>query len=165
VQAETVLVEVLDDAGRACAAGETGRVVLTSLHNFAMPLIRYAIQDYAEVGAPCPCGRGLPVLTRILGRSRNRLSLPDGRRVWPLFSPKRYLRIAPIRQLQIVQHAVRDVEVRYVTDHPLSDAQLHDFEDYLRSRLEFPLPLRMRRVDAVPRAPNGKFEDFVSHVE
>jgi phenylacetate-coenzyme A ligase PaaK-like adenylate-forming protein len=61
-------VEVLDEEGRPCAPGETGRVVATSLNNFAMPLIRYETGDTAEVGAPCPCGRGLPVLTRIMGR-------------------------------------------------------------------------------------------------
>ena len=75
--------EVLDNHGRPCKEGETGRVVLTDLHNFTMPLIRYEIGDYAEVGPPCACGRGLPVLARILGRSRNMLTLPAGDRIWP----------------------------------------------------------------------------------
>ena len=48
------------------------------LHNFAMPLIRYAIGDLAEVGAACPCGRTLPVLRRVLGRTRDMLVLPSG---------------------------------------------------------------------------------------
>jgi phenylacetate-CoA ligase len=68
VQSEQAMVEVLDDQGRPCGPGETGRVVATSLGNFAMPLIRYDTGDTAEVGAPCPCGRGLPVLTRIFSR-------------------------------------------------------------------------------------------------
>jgi phenylacetate-CoA ligase len=55
--------------------------VVTPLHNFAMPLIRYAIGDYAEAGPPCACGRGLPVLARILGRARNLLTLPHGERI------------------------------------------------------------------------------------
>ncbi|HZM46141.1 MAG TPA: hypothetical protein VFC14_15000 [Burkholderiales bacterium] len=69
VQSESVLVEVLDGEDRACAPGTVGRVVVTTLQNFAMPLIRYDIGDLAEVGDPCPCGRGLPVLGRILGRA------------------------------------------------------------------------------------------------
>jgi phenylacetate-CoA ligase len=69
VQAENVLVEVLNEKGKPCAPGETGRVVVTDLHNFAMPVIRYDIGDYAEVGEPCPCGRGLPVLRRLVGRA------------------------------------------------------------------------------------------------
>jgi hypothetical protein len=63
--------------------GEVGRVVITTLQNFAMPLIRYDIGDYAEVGPPCSCGRGLPVLRRILGRKRNMFILPSGQRRWP----------------------------------------------------------------------------------
>jgi phenylacetate-CoA ligase len=70
IQCEQALVEVLDDAGKPCAAGETGRVVATPLNNFAMPLIRYDLGHFAEVGAACPCGRGLPVLSRIFGRTR-----------------------------------------------------------------------------------------------
>ena len=61
------------------APGKIGRVVITTLHNFAMPLIRYHIGDYAEVGQPCTCGRGLPVLTSILGRVRNTLITADGK--------------------------------------------------------------------------------------
>jgi phenylacetate-coenzyme A ligase PaaK-like adenylate-forming protein len=71
VQSESVLLEIVDDAGRACAPGRAGRVVVTSLHNFATPLIRYELGDLAEFGAPCACGRSLPVISRVLGRSRS----------------------------------------------------------------------------------------------
>ncbi len=70
VQSETVMLEVVDPDGRACAPGEVGLVVVTPLHNFAMPLVRYVQGDYAEAGGRCDCGRGLPVLSRILGRVR-----------------------------------------------------------------------------------------------
>ncbi|NNM01814.1 MAG: phenylacetate--CoA ligase family protein, partial [Gammaproteobacteria bacterium] len=65
VNAESAFVEVLHDDGRRCQPGETGRVFVTPLHNFAMPLLRYDIGDRAEVGGPCPCGRGLPVIKRV----------------------------------------------------------------------------------------------------
>src|SRR3546814_11153852 len=82
-QSENVLLEVVDDDGRPCGPGETGRVLITSLHNFATPLIRYELGDYAEVGSPCACGRGLPVIKQVLGRKRNRLILSDGRSGFP----------------------------------------------------------------------------------
>jgi phenylacetate-CoA ligase len=69
VQSENVLLEIVDDAGRPCRPGEAGRVLVTSLHNFATPLIRYDLGDLAEAGAPCACGRGLPVIARVLGRA------------------------------------------------------------------------------------------------
>ena len=104
VQSESLLVEVLDEQGNACPPGAIGRVVVSTLHNFAMPLLRYETGDYAEAGAPCPCGRGLPTLARIAGRQRNMLVLPNGERRWPLSGFRRYRDIAPIRQYQIVQH-------------------------------------------------------------
>jgi phenylacetate-CoA ligase len=64
VQAENVLLEVVDDAGRPCEAGEVGRVIVTSLHNFATPVIRYDLGELGSFGAPCACGRGLPVIVR-----------------------------------------------------------------------------------------------------
>ncbi len=65
LQSEVCFVEILKEDGRPCGPGETGRIVATPLHNFAMPLLRYAVGDFAEVGPPCPCGRGLPVVRRI----------------------------------------------------------------------------------------------------
>jgi phenylacetate-CoA ligase len=63
-----IYAEILDDADRPCAPGEVGRVVVSTLHNYAMPLFRYDLGDLAEVGPPCECGRTLPVLNRIVGR-------------------------------------------------------------------------------------------------
>ena len=65
INSEYVYVEVLNDRDKPCAAGETGRVVVTSLQSFQTPLIRYDTGNLAEVGAPCECGRTLPVLNRI----------------------------------------------------------------------------------------------------
>lgn len=67
VMAETLIVEILDDAGRPAREGESGRVVLSDLRNYATPLIRYEIGDRAAPGPPCPCGRGLPTLSGIQG--------------------------------------------------------------------------------------------------
>ena len=75
VQSEMVHVEILTAGNQRCAPGETGRVVATSLHNYAMPLIRYEIGDEAEAGAPCECGRGLPVIGQVLGRTQDYLKL------------------------------------------------------------------------------------------
>jgi phenylacetate-CoA ligase len=95
VQAEGVWLEVLDEKGRPCASGEIGRVVITPLHNFAMPLVRYDIGDYARVGPPCVCGRGLPVITEVMGKTRHMLRLPDGNVRFPRFGEARFHEIAP----------------------------------------------------------------------
>jgi phenylacetate-coenzyme A ligase PaaK-like adenylate-forming protein len=78
VQSEAIIVEVLNEQGRPCRPGEIGRVVVTPLFNLAMPLIRYEIGDFAEMGEQCTCGRSLPMLNRIMGGRRNRVIAPDG---------------------------------------------------------------------------------------
>ncbi len=165
VQAENLLVEVLDAAGRPCAPGDTGEVVLTTLHNFAMPLIRYAIGDYAQVGPPCACGRGLPVLRRIHGRARNLLRLPDGSQHWPSFPAQDWLAIAPVRQFRLRQTASERIEVDLVTARPLDPAQESGLQRMLQSRLGHPFRIVLQPVADIPRPPGGKFEDFVCDID
>ena len=165
VQSEGILVEVLDERDRPCAPGEVGRVVVTPLHNFATPLIRYANGDYAEVGEPCACGRGLPVLRRILGRVRNMLTLPDGRRIWPRLSETRYEEVAPIRQFQVVQKSRTRLEIRLAAERTLTAVEEASLGDLIRARLghrgfEFDFSYH----DRIARSAGGKFEDFRSEI-
>ena len=162
IQSENLLVEILDEAGRPCAPGETGRVVITTLHNFAMPLIRYELGDYAEVGEPCECGRGLPVLTRILGRRRNMVVLPDGRRHWPSMPSAMWHAVAPIEQFQVTQTGIGSLEVKYVMGRPLSQEEIAGLEQALAERFSHAFDIVWQRVDAIERGQGGKYEDFIS---
>ena len=162
VQSENVLLEVLDEQGQPCAPGQTGRVVVTSLHNFAAPLIRYEIGDFAEVGEACDCGCQLPTLTRIMGRSRNMLHKPNGETAWPHFGTAAMHRAAPIRQFQVVQTALDQIELRLVLDEPLNDAVEKQLKAILCESLEYPFEVSIKQVEAIERGANGKFEDFMS---
>jgi phenylacetate-CoA ligase len=163
-QSECVLVEVLDDRDRPCAAGEVGRVVVTALHNFAMPLVRYELCDFAEPGPACRCGRGLPVLRRIVGRVRNMLTTADGRKYWPALGTRAIAEIAPVLQYQVVQKTPELVEARMVTASPLSAEQERRIEQHLESRLPPGLQIVLVYCDRIPRGAGGKFEDFISEV-
>jgi len=162
VQAENVRVEVLDDEGLPCEPGQTGRVVLSTLHNLAMPLLRYENGDHAEVGEPCPCGRGLPVLARILGRTRNMLTLPDGTRHWPIIGFASFRRVAPVIQHQVVQHSLDDIEVRLVVERPITPDEQAQLAERVHRTLGHPFRLRFSYVDAIERSPIGKYEEFKS---
>lgn len=164
VQSESILVEVLDDAGEPCRHGETGRVVATDLHNFAMPLIRYELGDYAQVGEPCSCGRTLPVLSRVLGRVRNMLTLPDGERKWPLAVIYDYCEIVPVRQCQVVQKSLEDIEVVLVSSRPVTREEEERFREIAIRKLGYPFNIRFTYRDEIPRDPSGKFEEFRSEV-
>lgn len=164
VQSEAAYVEVLDEKGRPCGPGETGRVVVTALHNFVMPLLRYDLGDYAVVGGPCPCGRGLPVLARVVGRVRNMFVLPSGERFWPVFRSDRFLEAVPVRQYQVVQKSLDEVEVRLVMDRPLSAADEAAVRKVVHGEVGESFRVSLARVDEIPRGPGGKYEDVRSEV-
>jgi phenylacetate-CoA ligase len=126
--------------------------------------VRYAIGDYAEAGDACQCGRGLPVLNRILGRSRSMLVLANGARYWPIFGSGRLADFAPILQQQLVQRSFDTIEARLVTARPLTAAEETRLREHIQSRLPMPLDVRFSYHDAIPRSAGGKFDDFVSDV-
>ncbi|MEO6394985.1 MAG: hypothetical protein ABIO40_03660 [Devosia sp.] len=113
VNAESVLVEIVDAEGRACSVGQPGRIVVTPFFNAAQPLIRYEQGDVAEWMAPCPCGRHLPRLNGLIGRSTGLFYHPDGRvRAGFLHFADR--QILNCRDWQIAQTGPHEFEVRYV---------------------------------------------------
>ncbi len=162
VQAENLIVEVLDESGEPCRPGETGQIVVSTLHNFAMPLLRYANGDYAEVGAPCRCGRGLPRLSRIVGRQRNMVVRPDGVRHWPSFPSEKWRDVAPIVQIQLVQDAIDHIEARLVLRRALAGDEGARLIAVLQDCLDYPFNITLSQVDDIPRSAGNKYEDFVS---
>lgn len=166
-QAESVLVELLDEEDMPVREGETGRVVVTPLHNYAMPLIRYAVGDFAEQGPPCPCGRGLPVLSRIMGRTRNMLTLPNGDIIWPMTDRTMFgagIADSKARQWQVAQLSRTALEVRLVADTPLSAAEEQAVRDSVADVFQHRFDVRFVYMDEIPRSPSGKYEDFVSEL-
>ena len=164
VQSENLIVEVLDRAGAPCSPGEIGEVVVSTLHNFAMPLIRYASGDFAEVAEPCACGRGLPALRRIVGRQRNMVVRPDGVRHWPSFPSEAWREIAPISRIQLIQDALDHVAVKLVMPRDLSADEHARLTAALQDCLNYPFNISFQCVDDIPRGAGGKYEDFVSQL-
>jgi phenylacetate-CoA ligase len=164
VHAEGVYLEVVRDDGIACRTGETGRVLITPLHNFAMPLLRYDIGDYAEVGPPCDCGRTLPTLARIVGRATQMAVDPTGRRYWPGLRASLLTAIAPFEQLRLVQDASDSMELQFRMARDLSAPEAQACGKALAEMLGYPYRFRFTRVSALERGPGGKYEDFVSRL-
>ncbi len=166
LMSENLLIEVLDPQGNACQPGMVGRVVVTTLHNYTSPLLRYDIGDFAEVGHPCMCGRGLPVIKRILGRKRNMFTLPTGEKVWPSFQFREGggLEHLPIRQFQVVQQTPDTVYVNLVATRHLEPAEENLIRSSLLTSLRYPFRISIHYVDSILRSSTGKFEDFTSMV-
>jgi phenylacetate-CoA ligase len=160
---ENVLVEVAHGP-RQAPPGETGDVLVTDLHNYGMPLIRYQNGDVARMGSPglCACGRGLRKLERVEGRRADTLRDREGNVVpgivfHVLFSDSRS---DLVRQFQAVQRASGEVVLRVVRGREWSqerfDAVVTRFGEYLRG-----LPFTVEFPDRIPPAANGKMRTVV----
>lgn len=165
VMAESVIAEVLNEDGAPCGPGGIGRVVLTSLHNYATPLVRYDIGDYAEVAPPCPCGRGLPTWKRILGRERHLMVRPDGTRHWPVTGFIACRDLAPVLQFQLVQEDHDSIEARLVVERALTSQEEQELRALFQRAAGYPYRMRLSYVAGrIPPGPSGKYEEFVCHV-
>ncbi|MEH6725640.1 MAG: hypothetical protein V7703_05725 [Hyphomicrobiales bacterium] len=161
---EASLMEVLDLKTNDPLKEGRGRMVLTPFYNYAMPLIRYENQDQIEITrSPCPCGRTLPSISRILGRERHVFTYLDGSQSWPFMLKHEHAPFLPSRQLQTIQKTETDIEIRFVRDTgdntPVDHAGLQTF---LQKRLHPSIQLEIQEVDAIPRAASGKFEEWIS---
>ncbi len=166
ISAENLLVEVLvrelgrdgKEQVRPANAGETGEVVLTDLHNWAMPFIRYANGDLAKMGSGdiCACGRTLPRLSSVEGRVTETLLDADGNRVNGLIFNVVIAHLAgAIRQFQVVQHKDRSVSLRVVPSVSFDEGteqKLYDVWRYYLSGVAFSL----EKVSSIDPGPNGK---------
>lgn len=168
IQSEGLRLEVVAEDGTPCTAGETGRVLVTPLHNLAMPLIRYDIGDAAEVGPPCPCGRGLPVLARILGRRQNMLRLPGGERRWPLLSSSDLgalqKAVPPLRQYRITQKALDHLHLALAVARPVTAEEAAAAQGWTRAKFGAGFRVTVEGLPELPRSAAGKSEDFVCDV-
>lgn len=162
IMEENLIVEVLKEDGQPCAPSEIGRVVITDLHNFSTPLIRYDIGDYAEVGGRCPCGRGLSTLKNVRGRERNLMLKPDGSRHWPLTNFMYFRDIAPIRQYQMIQESMEKIEVRFVADRAITADEEQKLKITIQQGLGYHFDITFMYFDKqIPLSPTGKFEEFI----
>lgn len=165
VTCELVLLEIVDADGRPAEPGTQGRIIVTPFYNLAMPLIRYELGDYGVLSPePCVCGRTLPVLERVLGRSRNYFRFVDGTSTWPVLLSRDFQAFVPNRQFQVVQLTPTDIEFRYV---PASADQVNDLAAltaYFRAKLHPSVNVTLAPLADIPRSRGGKYEDCMSLV-
>ena len=111
------------------------------------------------------CGRGLPVLRRILGKQRNLMVLPDGTRRWPLTGFHGYRDVAPVLQYQFVQVDLATVEINLVVERPLNSGEETALREVILAALGHPFNVVFKYyASELPRSANGKFDEFVCRV-
>lgn len=164
-----VHLEVVDDAGQPVPPGVTGRILVTLLHNFRMPIIRYEIGDLGALSdRACPCGSSFPLLDRVEGRLSERLTTATGGYLSPVYI--RHLigvvhNPGTIARFQFVQEPAQRYSLALQLDGEVSAA---DFES-LRLKIERDLlavlgpgaALTIARTDRIAESESGKFRYII----
>ncbi|MHA1631913.1 MAG: phenylacetate--CoA ligase family protein [Candidatus Freyarchaeota archaeon] len=175
IDADTVFVQFVDENGEEVSPGERGEIVCTSLFNYAMPFIRYAVGDVgvaADAEANCSCGRTLPLMKAVEGRKDSLIVLPGGRVVTPLtlgWAMEFFKFYYDIDQYRVVQKKIDAlkflIKVRdgcYVD----KDVMAADLVRHLRKMLnvESEVVFDVEFVDEIPLDRSGKLRKVISEI-
>ena len=162
---ETISVQVIRD-GRIAEPGETGEMVVTALHSYAMPFIRYKLGDVVVQGSTtCSCGSPFSTIRSIQGRTADFLSLPNGRLVHPQDIARDSYRAGHwIRHLQVVQLAVDKFELHVVPHRVPSEAEIEAIRPAVAGLLGSGVSFDVVTVEAIERKMDAKFRVYRSNL-
>lgn len=165
VNEANLFIEVLSDDNRVLPLGETGRLVITSLNNKAMPFIRY---DIGDIGVLEEDDRGL-VLKTLSGRVNDTIVLPSGKKSPGLtfyYVSRSILESSGVlKEFIIRQTALNSFEFDVVSDRPLTPEETKDIREKMNLYLEPGLELKINRVEKIDRPASGKIKHFYSEIK
>jgi phenylacetate-coenzyme A ligase PaaK-like adenylate-forming protein len=166
VSAEDIIVEIVGADGNVVAPGSSGEIVVTHLATGDFPFIRYRTGDLGILDdAPCACGRGLPLLREIQGRSTDFVVAHDGTVMHGLALIYVLRDLPGIESFRIVQESRERVRVQVVPAAPLTEALRTAIDSGMRARLGKAVQVDIEEVDEIPAERSGKFRYVVSHVD
>lgn len=152
-----------DEADEPVSAGQAGRMICTAFLNPEMPLIRYEGGDrstLAEAGSRCGCGRGLPLIRSLEGRTFDLMLTPDGVPLGVLDTI--FHAGLPMREAQIVQESLSRFRINVVPTPGFGGKHREDLVRGIRDRVGDSVEVVVETVDSIARTPAGKFQIQVS---
>jgi phenylacetate-CoA ligase len=163
INSDWLLIEFIKD-GKAMVEGE-GSIVVTSLYNQGMPLIRYELGDTGKLlEGRCPCGRGLPLMAPALGRSVDYFILPDNSIISPYIMTCAVENIEGMKQYQIVQEEKRVVIVNIIPNSQFNKESKQNIKSTLEQVLTG-VAVYVNLVEEIAREENGKYRIVISKVK
>lgn len=165
ITADDLVVEIVNEAGEVQPAGTAGEIVVTHLATNDFPFIRYRTGDIGVLATEaCTCGRSLPLLKEIQGRSTDFVVAADGTVMHGL-SLIYILRDMPgVKAFKVVQETLAHTRVLLVTDALFTVESEQMLVDGFRGRLGSGVQISVERCDEIPVEKSGKFRYIVSHV-
>lgn len=159
---EHLLVEILDDDGRPTPDGQEGNIVVTDLYNYGMPFIRYTNGDRAIAGfETCPCGRGLPLLKKVVGRRLDMLQASGGRVLPGEFFPHLVKDFPAICRFQVIQETTDHVRFTVVAPRLRADDRAK-LTGLVRAALGPEVRVELELVDQIHQTPAGKLQVVIN---
>ncbi len=166
ISAEDIIVEIIDNNGQVVADGDKGEVVVTHLATTDFPFIRYRTGDIAVLDTePCACGRGLPVLKNIEGRTTDFVVAVDGTLMHGLALIYILREIESIEEFKIIQETVLCTRVQLVPKETLSYELKVKIEQGFKARLGESVEIEIEVVDKIVAEKSGKFRYVISKVQ
>lgn len=152
------LVEILDDTNRQVGDGEEGKIIITNLHNYSMPMIRYDIGDLGVMSADrCGCGSSLPVLERLTGRVTDHFLLRNGTRVHGEFFTHLFYFRDWVEQFQIDQLDYDYLKISVVPNLTIDERDRAVISENIRTVMGKECKLEWLCVDQIKTTPQGKY--------
>lgn len=154
-----IILECLDANDQPVAPGESGKLVITDLNNFGMPLIRYRVEDVGVLSnQPCSCGRTTPLLKRLEGRVADFLKKADGGQVAGVSLVERTLtKIPGIEQMQLVQEKINELIINRVKGVEYNEETDSYLIDEFRQVFGDGVSFIINDVQAIPQEKSGKY--------
>jgi len=151
-------VEILNSRGRLAKEGEEGRVIVTNLHNYSMPFIRYDIGDMAVLGPKeCGCGNPLPTLKKITGRITEHLVREDGAIISGTALTLTFNLKDWVKKFQIIQESYTKVRILIVLQDNVNESDKKEIEDKVKFLLDEDCQIIWEFVDEIPKTSQGKY--------
>lgn len=165
ITAEDIIVEIVDGEGSALPPGHEGEVVVTHLSTREFPFIRYRTGDIAVLDErPCACGRGLPLLKEIQGRTTDFVTASDGTLMHGLALIYVIRDIAGVENFKIIQESITETRVQLVTNDEFAEENMQVIKRGLKQRLGADVKVDVETVENIPRESSGKYRYVVSRV-
>jgi phenylacetate-CoA ligase len=164
---DAVVVDVNRD-GHPVVQGEPGEVVVTGLHSYAMPLIRYRLDDVVIRGREvCSCGQGFSTIKAVQGRLADYFRLPEGRVIHPfeIDAAIRNEMDSWVAQYQIIQERKDLVTMNIVPTSKPPDERLSRLNRFGRSLLGSKVRFQVELVGEIPLGRGGKYRVYESRVQ
>jgi len=154
-------IEILDDYNQSVKDGQEGRIIVTNLHNYSMPFIRYEIGDMAVLGPnKCECENVLPTLRRIYGRIEEQFIRKDGTIVIGYFFVHLMgvvLNKGFIKKFQVIQEDYDKIRILAVLHQILPDVEKKDIDEKIRIQMGQDCKIIWDLVDDIPKTKSGKY--------